>query len=100
MNTEEMGTALRARAKDMGLNMVNVAERAKCSEQAAAMVLQGDPMAPVGALVAVCDSLGYVAVVVPRPLAPVLLAGSETTEPAVPTRVSEVLRRLKTRRSN
>lgn len=99
MNSEEMGMALRARAKDMDLNIASVAERARCTEEAAGLVLQGDPLAPVGALVAVSESLGYVAVVVPRPLGPVLLAGSETTEPKVQTRVSEALRRLKTGRS-
>lgn len=99
MNSEAMGLALRARAKDMDLNVASLAERAKCTEEAAGMVLRGDPLAPVGALVAVSETLGYVAVVVPRPLGPVLLAGSETTEPKVPTRVSEALRRLKSGRS-
>lgn len=95
MNVQEIAQSLRARQEARGFSVQEVARRACCSLGDATRVLAGDPEVPLGTLLQVADALEHVAVVVPRPLAPVIEAGTEVTEPTVETVVSAALRQLR-----
>jgi transcriptional regulator with XRE-family HTH domain len=95
MNVQEIAQSLRARQEARGFSVQEVARLACCSLGDATRVLAGDPEVPLGTLLQVADALEHVAVVVPRPLAPVIEAGTEVTEPAVETVVSAALRQLR-----
>lgn len=95
MNLLDMASALRARLNSAGLSPCEVAVRADCSVAEVEQVLAGDPQVPVGLMEPVCEALGFVLVVVPRPAERAVAAGADVTEPKVETVVSASLKRLK-----
>jgi transcriptional regulator with XRE-family HTH domain len=67
LNTADIAQLLRHHQEEAGLTAHEVAERAGCSVPEATQILAGDPNAPAGLLVRVCEALGCDLLAVPAP---------------------------------
>lgn len=92
MTLEELAAQLEEQLHACGLSREKGAEAAAWRMAEALRVLEGDPSAPVGALLAICEAAGCDLKLVPRPAS---ASDPRVTEPQVETKVEAAIGKLK-----